>query len=98
MTKDQIPTERGVVFYVMGVAAGGLDIHARSDSTEGMASLVPTLDDICGEVVTQTEEKIPAGYLAIGTYLKTMITEEKPVVEIIENLSRLYREVPHSLE
>jgi hypothetical protein len=95
MAKD-IPTERGTAFYVLGIAAGGLDVHARKQSREGLESLLGSLDQAIDVIGPQVAD-LPEAYYGLGGALKDLITRKAPFDEINETLAALFAGMPTSV-
>ncbi len=96
MTKD-IPTERGTAFYALGVAAGGLEVHARKESRSGMNSLVPSINQTI-EKIAPAIKGLPADYVNLANALNGLIQAQPPFEKIVEALQALYAGVPTSVD
>lgn len=94
MTKTLIPTERGVVFYVLGIAAGGLFVHTSLDSREAMENIVASLDDVIA--MAPMVEGLPPAFDAITTGMRSRILDKVPHPELLDYLDALFNDMPRS--
>ncbi len=95
MTKD-IPTERSTAFYALGVAAGGLEVHARKGSRSGMDSLVPSINQTIEEIAPAVKD-LPPAYVNLANAINGLIKAQPPFEKVVEAVQALYAGLPTSV-